>query len=273
MKRLNGIIIFPAILAMAVLSQSARCETISLPDGIEPVAIAADGFGRFFVLDESGAISAIDTNGAVVASLEPAVSTAGIVDITDIAFSAGWLYLADYGGGALFVTDRTLREPTRISLDLDGESIRPEKIAVATNGQILIVDPDRSGPTLFQSWKDPSPRTLSLPANGGDAIRAIDFDRTTKGFFLLTEDRAYAFSLFGALESRYIAPDSSFLPIAAFVVGDRLAIIGKKDVALLVDGDFEILPLEYDILAASQDIVGRIVMVSEKYIIVRERFE
>ena len=95
----------------------------------------------------------------------------------------------------------------------------------------------------------------------------------TKGFFLLTEDRVYTFSLFGALESRYIAPDSSFLPIAAFVVGDRLAIIGKKDVALLVDGNFKILPFEYDILAASQDIVGRIVMVSEKYIIVRERFE
>jgi hypothetical protein len=272
---------FPAILiaTIAVSPGFARrppLEKTALPKNIVPLDIASDIFyGRFFILDESGKVVAIDSTGEVVASLDPVSSAAGIIEIVDIAFSAGWIYIADNGGGAIYITDRTLREPSKIALDFDGESIRPSKIAIATDGRILILDSDKDELLLLDDWKDVSPLSLFLPEDArAEAIRAIQFDRILNEFVVLTESHALIYSLFGALESRYILPENGFdQPVAAFVVNDFFTVIGKDSVAIFGDRELNILPLESSIITATQDIAGRAVMATKNRIIVRENFE
>ena len=106
----------------------ASGASIPLPADFEPIDIAADGFGGYYLLDDFGRVVAADSTGKIVAQLE---NKAPIVHITDIAFSVGWLYLADREGMALFMTDKTLRSPSRISLELPELTVRPDKFAIA----------------------------------------------------------------------------------------------------------------------------------------------
>ncbi|GEM_PF-3598239 len=198
------ILTFLMIVCAAFALSLEETAKINLPENAEPIALASDGMGRYFILNSSGRIAALDTGGNIVAELDPMASDVDFVEPVGIAFSAGWLYIADRTGEALHITDRNLREPATVELEFDNQSVRPGKIAVATDGKILLWDENRGELLLFDDWSDKSPVRLILPDSKRrwQGIDAMRFDRINKDFFVIRFQQVVCYSLLG--EMRYV---------------------------------------------------------------------
>ncbi len=254
MKRL--IIILAAIAAFGGDLEHA----IELPESIEPLGIAADGLGTIFILESGGSVIAMTADGEISARIEPTAISADITNLSDISFSAGWLYLADREGSALFITDKTLRSPMKIPLQNNRNEIRPSRFAVSTDGRIMISDDDRGALYILSSWKDLKPLELVLPEFGD--VRGVFFDRIEKVFSVVTDEEVFTYSLFGLLERR-LEIGAVKEPIAAFTLQDEFCIIGRRSGAVFGADSLKIVDFRAPIVAVSQDLSARLTVVSE----------
>jgi len=176
-------------------------DSFSLPPGLEPIAITADGAGRIFILDTDGRLVAVEKKSVIIAELDPMTSAVDWVEPVDIDYSAGWLYIADRAGGAIYLTDRNLREPAKIELPISGQTIRPAEFAVSTDGRILVRDDERAELLLFTNWRDKDPLEIILPKRAiSKNIGGIEFDIGRRRFIIISEDKIILCSLLGELE-------------------------------------------------------------------------
>lgn len=251
---------FIIILAVIAALSAESGRSIELPDGVEPIGIAADGLGTIFILESGGSVIAIAADGEVSARIEPTAISADISNLSDISYSTGWLYLADREGSALFITDKTLRSPMRIPLQNNRSAIRPSRFAVSTDGRILIFDDDRGALFLLSSWKDRTP--VELTHNGFGDVRGVFFDRIEKAFSVVTDEEVFTYSLFGLLERR-LEIGTVNDPIAAFTLQDGFCIIGRGAGAIFGDDALELVDFRAPIVAVSQDLSARLTVVSE----------
>ncbi|MCK5832687.1 hypothetical protein KAH81_03355 [bacterium] len=235
-------------------------NSIPFPADFKAIDIASDGFGGFYLLDDFGQVIALDSTGQIRAELEDDALSMEIIHISDIALSVGWLYLADREGMAIFITDRNLRLPTRISLNLTGVKLRPDKIAVSTDGRILIYDAGKNEFYLFQDWRDTNPRQFLIPElKRVDKINSLGFDRVTKRFNITTSEAVYIYSLYGQPISTIHFTDVES-PLGAFSGSDGFYIIGKKSAITIVDGIQKPMEFEAEVSAVIQNISGRMVL-------------
>ncbi len=233
------VIIVFIILTVTLCWSLELVEEFQLPKNIDPIAIKADGSGRYFILDSSGKLTAFEKD-TLSAEIDPARRTAGWIEASDMDFASGWLYVADRSGSAIYITDRYLRAPAKIDLTVEGETVRPAKIAVSTDGRILIYDEDRAEMLLYKGWRDTSPVILTVPlsSESGHVELAYDFGRNT--FLVISERSILEYSILGAYEEKmdYPSPETNIHPLTAGTLGDAFYLVDNRGLWLNFDWEW-----------------------------------
>ena len=249
------------IIFIIIFSNAQTIDTILIPSEIHSIKAFYDGNELFYVLDDRGEVTSIDLDGVIVAKLEMSSYIPDFFRVNDIAFSAGWLYLADRDGEAIYLTDKRLREPSKVSLQLAQLSIRPSLISVSTDGRIMIYDHDRNKIYLLDDWRAKRPIEIILRnETDNERIVNINYDRFTN-YFTVTSDRAvYLYTTTGAFHKVFQLEIAS--PISAFTVVNNFTIIGEHNAQIFdlnYSSYYEINTCK--ITSATQEISGKALVI------------
>lgn len=259
---MRGVVSF-LMLAISCCWSLELVEEFQLPKNIDPIAIKADGSGRYFILDSSGKLTAFEKD-SLSAEIDPARKTAGWIEASDMDFASGWLYVADRSGSAIYITDRYLRSPAKVDLAIEGETVRPAKIAVSTDGRILIYDEDRAELLLYKDWRDTSPITLagSFAPKSGRVELAFDFSRNA--FLVISETSVIEYSILGAFSkiTDSPSPDSEIRPITGGTVGDAFYLVDNRGVWRYFDGEW-IFRLKANASASAISVRSRVIIIED----------
>ncbi len=258
-----------AKILILLLSIAAFCTgfelamEFQLPSNIEPISLEADGTGRHFILDSSGHLTAFDGD-TLVAEIDPTSKSVTWIEPCDMDFASGWLYIADRSGSAIYITDKYLRSPARIGLDLDGESVRPSKIAVSSDGRMLIWDSDRAELMLYKDWREKTPISQPLPIAVYPENIELTFDFAKNAFFVLVGDKILEYSILGGFQRiiDFSSQDSDSRLLTAGTIDGNFCLIDNRGVWRL-DDDWA-FRLKANPSIAEISLRGRIVIVEEK---------
>lgn len=247
--------------ATAFSLQITQVDSFTIQPEIEPIAVKADGTGRYYILDAGGRFLAFEKE-SINMELDPAAGDIDWIDPVDIAYSSGWLYIADRAGGAIYLTDKYLRSPTRIELNNDNRPVRPEDIAVSTDGRMLVWDDNYVELLMFDDWKDESPTRLAFPEINKPRSLEIRFDFRSNSFFVITGNYLFNYSILGVLIEtvRYPSPESRVTPLAAGTILDSYFLADSRGVWSLRDDEWN-FKMSANPVSADISMRGRIILI------------
>ncbi len=255
------LIVFLLITATIFGVQITEIVSFPIPQEIEPIAVKADGAGRYYILTAGGRFLAFERDSMVM-ELDPTAREIDWIEPVDIGYSSGWLYIADKTGGAIFLTDKYLRSPTKIELNNDNRTVRPEDIAVSTDGRILIWDDDYAELLLFEDWTDESPTRLAFPEINKPRSLEIRFDFKSNSFFVINGNNLSEFSVLGVILNnlKYPSPESDVVPMAAGTIMENLFLVDNRGVWSFTDDAWN-FHLPANPVSADISIRGRIILI------------
>lgn len=213
-------------------------KTIILNVNYDIISASYDGSDKFYLLDLSGFIFSVDTAGKQTAEINP--NRSGLVSPSDLAFSAGYLLIADGGARSIFIADRYLRTSIKIPLETQSkERIAPSQIAVSNENSALIWDSDRNELFFLTDIAKPSRGIFRVPFDFYENnIIDIVFDRISKKFIVILDNEAIFFSPLGVFES-VLEFDEIRNPKSAFYIDSRFVVFGEDSVKIYENDAWE----------------------------------
>lgn len=251
-----------------------QIDSIALPKGFDPIAISADGTGRFFLLSSGGRLVTLKRDSVSNAELDPSENSLDWLEPSDMSYSVGWLYIVDRAGGSIYMTDNNLRSPASVEMSNDGEVIRPAKLAVSTDGRILIWDENTAGLLLFDNWRDSSPTRLQMPRSAFPEVSDLTYDLSSKSFFASGSGRILEYGPLGNFTGNFPAPSPSeeSVSLAVMTIDENLWIVDNKGIWSYSDGDWT-LRLPMNAVIALATLRGRFAIVETGYLRIFELCE